>query len=100
MNVGAKQKLTCCYAGREPHRGRHGLACSLQLMLILLLLDLDAALAHLGLMLLALLPQALALSQESLPAVARRRYLANALVKLLTSIDCFCTQRLPWSQRL
>lgn len=44
--------------------------CSLQLMLILFLLELQAALTDLCLVGLALLPQALTLSQKSLPAYA------------------------------
>lgn len=45
-------------------------ACSMQLMLIFVLLELQAALADLCLMLLALLPQTLTLSQKYLPAIA------------------------------
>ena len=54
--------------------------CSLQLMLILFFLDLQAALADLCLVALALLPQALTLSQKSLPAHADHILYCKALV--------------------
>ena len=89
MDVGAKHyELLLCRVQAAQVTDR--LACSLKLVLVPLLLDVDAALAHFCLMLLALLPQALALSQESFPAVACRLYHGDALMRLCVQKGVVC----------
>lgn len=88
--------LQCTGTKVPTQLGVRKLACSMQLMIISVFLELQTALANLCLMVLACLPQALALSQKSLPAHAAQTF---PMCEALCYIRPHCDRRLNLLQR-